>query len=105
MGQGTSSGKSGRGMGAAPVAAGTVAVNCNIRATVRALPGAERGAGRLRRSADQVVAVADGKQLAVCDPGDPLTARLYACLRQEFEYEATVDGDPGAAFIDVGPVP
>lgn len=104
MGQGRSSEKSGKGLGAAAVADGAVAVNCNFRGSVRALPGAEPGTGRLRRSGDDVVAAADGTLLAVCDPSDPLTARLHACLSQEFQYAATVHTESGAASVDVGPV-
>lgn len=102
MGQGSSSRSGGTGLAGVGAADGVLAVDCVINGTVRGRSGGSAGVGTLRRANDQVVVIADGKLLATCDPSDPTTAVLHACLGQEFEYVGTVSvEEKGATSIRV----
>lgn len=102
MGQGSSSRSGGTGLSGVGAADGVLAIDCVINGTVRGRDGGSTGVGTLRRSDDQVVVIADGKLLASCDPADPITTVLYACLGQGFEYVGTVRVDEkGATSIGV----
>lgn len=102
MGQGSSSKGAGTGLAGAGAADGALAINCAIGGPVGGLPDGTAGDGRLQRSGPDVVVVAGNVQLAVCDPADPTTAQLHACLRQRFRYSAHVTVSPtGATSIAV----
>lgn len=107
MGQGVSTRSRGTGLAGVGAADGVLAIDCVINATVRGRDGRSAGGvGVLRRSADQVVVIDDGQLLASCDPEDPTTAVLHACLGQGFSYVGTVTVDEkGATSIDVATTP
>lgn len=102
MGQGSSSRSGGTGLAGAGAADGPLAIDCLISGAVRGSAGGTAGVGVLRRSAQDVVVVRDGHVIAACDPVDPTTAVLHACLGQGFDYiGAVVVDEEGATSIDV----
>lgn len=105
MGQGTSSRGAGTGLGGAGIADGALAINCRLQGIVAALPHGSSGSGDLRRAGRDVIVVdSSGARIASCDPADPLTPQLHACLGQSFAYTARVTAaSTGATSIDVAP--